>query len=182
MINSDGLLEFPHANAPPGTLLRKILYQGLEEHPYFGFYVDMFHQGRTVGFSRSEIMDQWTDQPLISFRFATCYPLIANNPLLTHSQAIHVSRDPWFPTDMEKLERRVKEWKAAGDKVLMFTTNRSALGREIDEWGLLFGRDYVPIHADTDSRFEVVFDVQKQLLFVQLADAKLLQIYQGFRK
>ena len=182
MANGDGTLEFANSVALPGTLLQELSYRGLDEHPFFKAYIPLFHTNQLMGFKRPEIMDSWADKSLISYGFATCYPLVATKPSLMEAQAIHVSHDPWFQTDMSKLRERVKEWKAEGDKVLMFTTNRSAFGREINEWAIALGHNYISIHADTSSRFEVIFDVKKQLFLVQQTDAKLLQIYQGFRK
>lgn len=75
-------LEIDQNNVLPGQLLKELSYNGLEDHPDYMRYLQV-DKGEAVWFIRPEIMDLWTDKPLISEGFATCYPIIAVKPFLT---------------------------------------------------------------------------------------------------
>lgn len=140
-------------------------------------------KGEAVWFIRPEIMDLWTDKPLISEGFATCYPLISVKPFTTKAQAIHVSEDPWFRTPWDALKKRIDQWQAEGDSLLLLTVPRSAIGQyEIKQFDQKFKGRFVHIPVDLNSRFGIVYDTKNAILLAQFTDAKLLRIYQGFSK
>ncbi len=174
--------EFGQSHVEPGQLILEESFRGKEDHQEYEKF-ERLEGGEIVRFWRPKIMKEWTDRPLISDGFTTCYPLISINPEVAIAQAVHVSLDPWFLTDREVLWKRIDQWNAERDRLLLVTAERSAIyDNEINKLKAKFGNRFVHIPLGLDSRFGVVYDTQHSLLLVQLTDAKLLRVYQGFRK
>jgi hypothetical protein len=166
----------------PGHLLKQESYPDLEDHPEYMDYLQQ-KNGETVWFVRPNIMDFWTNKPLISETFCTCYPLIAINPSRAEAQAIHVSHDPWFRTDPGALSKKIDSWKDERAYLLLVTAPNSYIGQyEILKLKQKFPDRFLHLPLEIDSRFGMVYDTQNGILLIQLSDKKLFRVYQGFNK
>jgi len=150
-------------------------YKGKSDHPEFMSYLRGEH-GDGVGVITGQIMQRWVEELIISEGYACCFPIIAINDE-KKAQMIHVSRDPWRPTNTDDYLQKLNEWKDNGCDVCMLRTTKSAVGNDENMMLEMFGDKFMSINLDTDSRFGVIVDVKQRLLIVQLTDLKELKKY-----
>ncbi len=152
-------------------------YEGQRDHPFYMSYL-RGEYGEPVGVQIGEIMQRWVRVPIVSEGYNSCYPVIAVN--IGEAQMIHMSRDPWRPTNTDEYWQRLREWQRLGCDVTLLRVMRSALlGKEDEQLQELFGSKFLDLDlGEIDSRFGLVFDVKKRLLLVQLTDTKEMKKFQ----
>jgi hypothetical protein len=181
MLDSSAISETGPKNVTPGFLLREESFTELTGHPDFRRYQSQVRNGEVVPFIRSEIMQFWTDKPLISTGFASCYSYIAVKPKTCEAQALHVSCDSVIRTSHNALAARISQWEAENVSLFAVDAVWSYLSSfDVTQLGERFQDRFKHIPLGVNSRFGIVYDPRKRILLVQLNDAGLLRTYQGF--